>query len=186
MATYFVMSCEGVNPATTIGDSPHLPGGPWMTGRPLQIEVPQPLIFTLNPLYPGKLKAMYKYRYPVVRDDLVQALTAAGVDNIQYFQAVLRDTVANVDHTHYKAFNIVGVVACADMEQSELMGTSDSAMVDVDFRALVIDEKKTGGMLLFRLAESVNAIVVHEKVKKQVEASGIENMVFFGPGEWTG
>lgn len=183
---YFVMSCEGVHPATTIDQSPRLPGGPWMTGRPLQFDVPTPLIFTLDPKYPGKMKAMYKNKYPLMRDDLVQALTDAGVDNIQYFPAIIKDTSANIDHTNYKAFNVIGVIAAADMDQSQLMGTSPSQMVDVDFAGLVIDPKKPGGALLFRLAEAVNAIVVHDKVRKQVEAAGIPNMVFFDAGEWSG
>ncbi|MCC7069732.1 MAG: hypothetical protein IT383_00320, partial [Deltaproteobacteria bacterium] len=75
---------------------------------------------------------------------------------------------------------------CADMAASRLMGTSSSRLGDVDFAALVIDESRTGGARLFRLAENVSAIVVDEAVKAAIDASGIPGFVFYGPGEWSG
>ena len=59
--------------------------------------------------------------------------------------------------------------------------------LDHDFANLVLDEQRIPSkLLLFRLAESVNAIIVHEKIKKTIEAQGIEGMVFYGSGEWSG
>lgn len=160
----------------------------WMLGRSLnQSTVPQPLRYTLDPDYGGTPKAMYDAEAnPVMRDDLIRVLTSAGVDNIQYFAAILVDPESGKEHTNYKAFNIVGLVAAADMENSELMATSDSTIGDVDFHALVIDESKCRGLLLFRLAENISAIVVHEKIKSAIEASGIPGFVFYGLAEWSG
>lgn len=67
-----------------------------------------------------------------------------------------------------------------------MMGTSGSTMGDADFHALIIDESKTAGLLLFRLAENISAIVVHERVKQSIEAAGIPGFAFYGPGEWSG
>ena len=36
------------------------------------------------------------------------------------------------------------------------------------------------------VAESVNAIVVHAKVRKHIEDRGIAGMTFYGPDEWAG
>ena len=59
--------------------------------------------------------------------------------------------------------------------------------IDRDFRKLVIDnERVRSTLLMFRLAESVNAIVVHESVRKAIELAKIEGMVFYEPGEWSG
>ncbi|WP_155826346.1 imm11 family protein [Leptospira alstonii] len=110
----------------------------------------------------------------------------AGVDNIQYFDAVLRDPSTGQEYANYKAYNIVGLIACADMQTSDLMGTSQSTMGDVDFHALIIDESKTHGLVLFRLAENVSAVVVREEVKRAIESAGIPGFVFYGPGEWSG
>jgi hypothetical protein len=162
-------------------------GGNWRDGAVIREPVPEPLVYLLDPDYPGTPKPLYKEcAIPVMRDDVADALRQGGVDNIQYFRAILRDPKSGREYSDYKAFNIVGVIACADMGTSELMGTSDSAMIDVDFSGLVIDESKTGGALLFRLGESVSAIVVHEKVKDSIEQRAIPGFVFYGPGEWSG
>ena len=128
---------------------------------------------------------MYEGAVLLMRDDLIQALIEVGVDNLQLFPALVADSAKKIEHTNYKAVNIVGVIACANMGASTLMGTSDSEMIDVDFDALVIDEAKTGGVLLFRMAEAVSAIVVHEKVRLYIE-DRIPGMTFYGAGEWSG
>lgn len=183
---YYVMECYGVEPRTAIMEEPDLPGGAWMTGIRITIDVPNPLIYILDPELPGTPKAMYEGAIPIMRDDLVQTLQKAGVENLELFPAVLHNPGQGEGYYNYKAFNVVGKIACADPNASVLMGTSDSELIDVDFESLVIDESKAGGALMFRLAEAVSAIVVHEKVKKKVEESGIEGMVFLGPEEWSG
>jgi hypothetical protein len=180
------MVCEGEYPLMPIERGPDLPGI-WRDGQPIRGAVPQPLIYTLDPDYPGTPKAMYYEKaIPVVREDVIKALRQAGVDNVQYFDAVLRDPRNGTEFTDYKAYNIIGLVACADMEASKRMGISNSVMGDVDFESLVIDETRTGGLLLFRLAENVGATVVHEKVKEAIEAAGIPGFVFYGPAGWSG
>lgn len=67
--------------------------------------------------------------------------------------------------TNYKAVNILGLVAAADMERSVAVVHDGAPSVDVDFDRLVIDEDKTGGRKLFRLAESTNAIIVHASLR---------------------
>jgi hypothetical protein len=183
---YFVMVGEGKYPVMPIAAGPDFEGN-WRHGTPITDPVPQPLVYTLDPDYGGKPKAMYSAEaIPVVRDDVIAALAAAGVDNIQYFDALLRDPASGTEYRDYKAYNIVGLVACADLAASQLMGTTPARMGDTDFASLVIDETKTGGALLFRLAENVSAIVVHERVKQAIEAAGIPGFVFYGPGEWSG
>jgi hypothetical protein len=59
-------------------------------------------------------------------------------------------------------------------------------MISMDFNSLAIDEAAAGGALLFRLAESVNAIVVHERVRRHLEASGITTLTFIEPEDWAG
>lgn len=184
--SYFVMTCEGIYPAASVRLVTEWPSAPWMTGELLTRTVPNPVVFRLDPNYPGKLKPMYQTTILLMRDDLVQALEEAGVDNLEKFPAVVRDETKSEEHTTYKAVNIVGLIACADMEGSKLMDDEDEpGEVDVNFDSLVIDEKKAGGALLFRLAESVNAIIVHRSVRDRVEAA-VPGMTFYGSGEWSG
>ena len=183
---YYVMTCEGLHPSTTIGRPPRLPRGPWKTGQLIAYQVPEPLIYELDPAYPGLLLPMYKAAAPLMRDDLLAVLRTAGVDNIQLYQAILRDPAKGNEYAEYKAVNVGGVISAADLERSVMMGTTDSRMIDADFDSLVLDETRIGGPLLFRLAESVSAIVVHEKVRQAIEARGIPGMTFYESGEWSG
>ncbi len=184
---HYVMVGEGVYPIATIAVEPELPGGPWMMGRMLRIEVPTPLHYELDPNRPGNPKVMYDAEaIPLMRDDLVEALQCAGVDNLELFETVLTDSKTGQTYTNYKAFNIIGLVACADMEASSMMGTSDSELLDADFDGLVIDEEKAMGSLLFRLAENISAIIVDDIVKNEIEKRGIPGIVFYASGEWSG
>jgi uncharacterized protein DUF1629 len=183
---YWVMGCDGEYPVASIDKYPKVRGFSWMSGKMITAPIDEPLLYTIDPDYPGEPKAMYDEKILLMRDDLLASLRGAGVDNLQTFQAILRDPRNGTDRTNFKSVNIVGVVSCADEARSQRMGTSTSTMIDVDYHSLVIDEKKTGGALLFRLAEAVSAIVVHDKVKTRVVADGIAGMTFFGPGEWSG
>src|SRR5690606_1790653 len=116
----------------------------------------------------------------------IKVIESAGVDNLQLFDAVLIDPQRGRTHRDYKAVNIIGMVAMADLAQSTTMGTSDSELIDVDFDRLVFKEKSSGEHLIFRLAESVNAIVVHDRVKQKIEAAGLPGMTFYASGEWSG
>jgi hypothetical protein len=186
-AQYFVMSGEGPTPAALIMEAPDLPSAPWLDGSFLDEEIQEPLIYTLDPDYPGHLLALYdEEAVPLIREDLLAILVDAGIDNLQLFPAVIRDPGSGEEHNQYQAFNVVGVVSAADMSRSELMDTGDSTMVDVDFDRLYIDESRVEGALMFRLAEAVSAIVVHESVKRRIETAGIEGIAFYGPGEWAG
>ncbi len=182
---YYIISGHRVPRPTSIKEGPELPGGPWMHGRRITIAVPEPLRYALDPAYPGDLQPMYKFAVPLMRDDLIEALRAGGGDNLETFRAVLRD-VEGKEHQNYKAFNVVGVVSCANMAKSGRMGTPDNNLIDADFDRVVLDESKAGGLLMFRLAEAVNAIVVHRQLKEAIEARKIKGMKFYGPGEWSG
>lgn len=183
---YHVMVCEGTWPVQPIALEPALLDN-WMLGRRITESVPQPLIYTFDVDYPGTPKAMYDEKaIPVMREDVILALEGAGVDNLQYFDAVLRDPSTGNEYWSYKAFNVVGAVACADMAASELINTPTSTMTDIDFHALVVDESKARGLLLFRLGEAVSAIIVHDRVKQAIEDAGIPGFMFYGPGEWAG
>jgi alkyl hydroperoxide reductase subunit AhpF len=78
------------------------------------------------------------------------------------------------------------MVAAADLGKSTFMHSHSLTGVDRDFDKLEFKDKLRTDPLLFRLAESSNALVVHEKVKKAIEKSKIEGVVFYDSGEWSG
>ena len=122
-------------------------------------------------------------KMPIFRNDLIEALQEAGVDNLELFDLTIVDPDNGQRYTDYKAVNIIGCIAAADMGKSEATVHPGGAVADVDFDKLVIDESKPQCPLMFRLAESVNVIMVHKKVKEHLEAKGFNGVKFYDPGK---
>jgi hypothetical protein len=186
---HYIINCEGVYPVAYIKKThrEHLERDSWINGDIITFPVPEPILYDLDPKRPGKPKVLYDATpIPLMHITLLEAFKAAGVDNLQTYDAVLRDTENGVEYKDYKAFNVVGKIAAADMGDSTMMGTSDSTMIDADFDGLVLDEAKCAGKLLFRLAENITAIIVDERVKVEVEERGIKGIFFYASGRWSG
>ena len=186
MAEYFVLECKGKSPVAAVFLVTDTGSIPWMNGAP--VDAPAgPVEYKVNPDYPGNLRAMYQLAALAMSDDLLAAIQGCGVDNLQVFDAVLRDPVKKITNTNYKAVNILGLVSLADPAKSKLMHEESLTGMDHDYESLAFDKgKMKNDLLMFRLAESVNAIVVHEKVKRAIEKAQIPGMVFFESGEWSG
>lgn len=185
--THVVMVGEGKSPFMPIARGPKLRPS-WRLGRSVTPPAALPLTYTLDPDYPGRPKPMYDAEaVPVMCKDVAQALRDAGVDNMQYVPAVLVHPATGERFEDYLAYNIVGLVSAADLRLSAIMKPAEPAMPKIDFGGLVLDEVRIpDGLLIFRLSESPNAVVVHERVKRAIEASGIPGFVFYGPGTWSG
>lgn len=183
---HYVMTCRGVSPIAALDKGPSLGEPPWCHGGKVDSQ-DKPLLYILDATRPGNLKAMYEgTEYPIMCNDLIEALRVAGVNNLQLFPAIVRDPATGTEHNNYQAFNVVGVVSAADMDNSVLMGTSESKMIDVDFDSLALDEKKAAPFKMFRLAENVSAIIVAKSVKEEVERRKIPGMRFYNPADWSG
>lgn len=187
---YYVMAGEGVHPVAVIASTRNrdrFKKKRWIDGNKLDFPVTEKVIYDLDPRIPGTPKALYQAQpIPVMSVELAEALQAAGVDNLELFDAVLCNPSTGQEYNDYKAFNIVGKVSAADMDASTRMGVSNDTMMSVDFDSLVLDESKALGMNLFRLAENLNAIVVSEQVKREIEERNIKGLFFYKSGEWSG
>ena len=184
------MDGEGVHPVAVIAatrNRQNFKKRRWIDGNKLDFEVTERVIYDLDPRVPGTPKDLYQSQpIPAMSDRLVEALQAAGVDNLELFDAVLVDAANDKEYSNYKAFNIVGKVRAADMSASTRMGVSQDEIIAVDFDSLVFDESNCRGLLLFRLAENLSAIVVEERIKREIEKRGIRGMFFYKSGEWSG
>lgn len=157
---HYLMSCERPATLRTIGQGPGLKTEPWVSGRKLAFKVPDPLIYTLEPGQ-GDLSPMYTEGEPIMRQDLVDALEAGGVDNLDLYRALVRDPITGQEWHDYRAFNVLGLVAAA-----------------VETPRLGIDEAKTLGLFLFRLVEAPSLIAVDERVMDAVLRRAIPGVVF--------
>lgn len=105
---------------------------------------------------------------PVMSDELIAALSAAGVSNLQAIPALLKSTADGRIWHEFKAVNIVGLVACADLGRSDYMKIMDRPGVGspplLGFVDLKLDVSKAGDSLMFRLGESPGIVLVSESV----------------------
>lgn len=191
---YYVLMCltPWFTKSASLSAAPEIEGvSSWISGGVINAPVPQPLEFVVeadeddpDPDEPGIMLEMYQFGVVLMTDRLVAALRESGVDNLQVFDAIIRHPSATKTLPHYKVVNIVGVVACADLNRSEYALTDGAAILDVSFDSLVIDEKLARGQLMFRLAESLSAIIVHQRVKDHLTARGFDMLTFRDPAKY--
>lgn len=184
---YYLLGCFGPRDRDRAGIGDVLNTAvSWRTGHRFEAPPPVPVQVDLNPESPGVMVPMFDSGILLFSNRMLEALTDAGVDNLDAYDAVIRDPATGKSWNDYKAVNIVGVVACADLSESKWDAPSGSPLVDTDFDSLAIDERKPGGALMFRLAECVTAIVVDEKVRKSLEEHHVEYLDFTEPANWVG
>lgn len=176
---YHVLNCFGAlfQPTLALGAIPDVDGiESWMNGQTIDVPVPEPLVIEIDPDEPGEPLEMYQLEALIMSTRLANALQEAGVDNLQSFAAVLRAPESGRTFEGYRLVNVVGAVSCADMTRSEFVAPPGRPTISVAFDKLVIDERRTGGALLFRLAESLGTILVHDRVKRHLDASGLRTL----------
>jgi hypothetical protein len=164
--------------ATKFSSAPGVP--------PEEQPPPEPIRAEVKPNRSGAMIEFWDFPVPLMTKRLYQALCDAGVSNVDVYAAEIFDPNTNTRYDNYVAFNIVGKVAAADLSQSDVDERVPERIVSMEFRSLAIAEGATTGALMFRLAESVNAIVVDERVKRHVEAQGFETVAFVVPEDWAG
>ncbi|CAE6781618.1 MAG: hypothetical protein H8K06_03630 [Nitrospira sp.] len=186
---YYVLE-RGIQPGRWIGHSPFIKGVKWRAGVKITHALPDRLEFTLKPFDPDSsdhapyMPAYLKASPPLFRDDLLEAMRECGVENLDLYDVVIRDPDNDHVHTNYKAVNIIGLIAAADMLRSDaIVHPGSPPLIDVDFDRLVLDETTTHGALIFRLAESTNAILVHPKLRDFLLGRGFTDLAFYTPDE---
>lgn len=127
---------------------------------------------------PGNKAVLDKF-YQKLRDegidDVDKYLRSMGADNLDEWV----DDKPEATFTNYKAVNILGLVAAADMTKSIADVHDGIPLIDVDFDELVVDDKKTNSIKMFRLAESTNAILVHESLRDMLIEKGFGSDIKF-------
>jgi len=153
----------------------------WISGAKFNTDPPDPIKLVWNPENEhGIRKALYTSNVVLMLKDLVSALINTGVDNLDVYPVIVRSSINGDVCEDYLAVNIIGVISAANMEESEVIDEG-GGISDVLFGSLVVDENKADGHLLFRLAESANAVVIHESVMNYLEQAGDFGLSFTEP-----
>ncbi len=186
---YYLLSSNS-RPRRRIDNAPYIKGLNWWRGAVITMDVPNPLKFTLDSYEPHSpdedqyMGAIIYTNPPLWRDDFIAALRECGVYNFDLYDVAIHDPDDGSVHTNYKAVNVLGLIAAADMEKSIATVYDGIPLIDVDFDELVVDETATKGIQMFRLAESTNAILVHEKLRDALLKKGFgSDIAFYDLGE---
>jgi hypothetical protein len=147
---------------------------------------PLPVEAEIEAAQAGVLQDFIAVPLPLLSKELQQAFVEAGVDNIDYYPAKIIDQKSGDVITSHVAFNVVGKISAADLQRTAFSPGSTKRMISADIDRLGVSEGAAREMLVFRLAESVNAILVHERVQEQIEAAGITGVEFLDPEDWAG
>jgi hypothetical protein len=177
---YFVMANSDANsdrPRRRVDEEPFLHDVSFFTGARISRVLPGPLEFTLTPWRrdapahaPVKdrapvMPATLGTRIPLFRDDLLASLRNCGVDNLEVYAAAVRDPDDGSRHLNYKATNILGLVPAAELLAADLAG----------------DVAGLQRLLMFRLAEAVTVVMVHERVRTHLQQAGFDDLSFEAP-----
>lgn len=111
---------------------------------------------------------------------LIELLRSQGVDNFQAFPVEVLNPETGKKRQGYYLFNVIGLLAVVDLNKSaydELMPASPhgSHVPLAAFSEIVIDSKRTMGMLMFRLAENPTVLLIHEKIVDALSENRPEN-----------
>lgn len=159
----------------------------WLTGArfPDSDQPPRPLRLQYDPRAEGSFVCeLYQAPAVLMSTRLVQVLKAAGADNMDIYPVTITNTATNETYDTHVAVNIIGTVKAADLGRSEFDERVPERLMSAAFDKLVIDDGAVCGLLLFRLAENLGAIVVHESVADRVRAEGWDTIRFMEPEEW--
>lgn len=127
----------------------------------ITVPVPEPVEFLVDHTSKHPPTDFVTSYMPVFSDRLVQAFRNAGVTNIQMFKSILRNPDTGETWDAYQVINVLGEVACADLDNSVY---DDPEGMAYEFEKLVIDTDRADGALLFRLAECKHMIIVNDSV----------------------
>jgi hypothetical protein len=110
----------------------------------------------------------------LMQQRFIETLQKAGVNNLQIFPAHIVREGTKKEVPGFSVVNIVGCVSCAVMEESKAEPFIGNVFY---FQDLVIDPKRVGDLLMFRVEESPMIVLVHDKVADAIRKAGFPGMV---------
>ncbi|MCX9156604.1 hypothetical protein OPU71_10770 [Niveibacterium sp. 24ML] len=151
----------------------------WMSADRFDEPPPLPVRVTVAPRPNSVIGEMWQVPLPIMSKRLLETLTKGSVSNIDSYPLVFEMPDGSIRQDTHVAFNLIGKISTVAQRGyikggNELLG------------GVRLNEEAIGDALMFRLAESVNAIVVHDSIKAAIQAAGIDTLQFIAPESWTG
>lgn len=187
---YFVLSCVQPPDWEDCAGLKGIPAPPgsfsWRVGQRFKVPPQQPIQVGLQAHHCDRLRTYYSVDAIVMTKAMLAALRAAGVHNLDVYQAVVRHPTTGFETHDYVAVNLIGLVSAVDFSKSKVVGGSPDHLLDTDFEGFAVDPRKTHGFLMFRLAENTSAVMIHRSVKDHLEREGFDQLQFIPPEQFVG
>ena len=155
----------------------------WFSGHKFKNPPKEPVSVTIRKGFEHGDLPPFSVAVNIMSDEFYKALCDAGVDNLDVYDAVLRSKDGTVEYKGFKAYNVLGLVRAADLSKTKF-NDPGSRLIDASIETLEIDPNKAMGFLMFRLAEYVSAVIVHERVKKFIEPMNFPYVQFNEPSSF--
>lgn len=124
----------------------------------------------------GVLPTFYGGPAVIAKKEFYQVLREIGIDNIEVHDVEIRDEVNNKTIGGYLLLNIIGLVNCAVLDQSDVKTLGPGMNVIDD---LVIDPSKIpAGLDLFLEANDTDNIIISERVYNHLQGKGYTDIYF--------
>lgn len=181
---YYKINCLRKSNGATISEAPNLPRpiNLWNKGKRFSIPVPTPLKYAIEEDDEGIMLPMFDSgNHLLMTTSLIDALKESGVDNLDVYDAEIIVLRTGETFHNYKSVNIIGVIKAADkssLSEAVNVGLVDNGLMTMWFKTLKVDESTIHGILMFRLAEHIIDIIVHESVKKHLQSKGFDRLSF--------
>lgn len=189
MGAYWMLECrrDPERGGRSIEAWPDFPGVPsWVGGVPIEAKLPVPIVLHWDPEdEAGPAQPLYKAGIPMMTRGLHEALIATGVDNLQSFPVEIRSKSTAEVNRDFVAFNVVGLVRAVDWDKTPPRAPGTPEMFAAGLNGVVLNEAAAHGLLLFRLAENVGAIVVHDRLRTELDGR-FPGLKFVAPEDWAG
>jgi len=184
-SNYFVMLAAVNDRTASVSDPDDLPrrAQVWITGARLPVEVPRPIEYLIEDDDEGEMGAFIETSAPLMSRELLDALSAAGVDNLEVHDAIVTEAATGREYRDYCAVNIVGLLAAGDptrtvSESIDGLGTW--------IHRFAMNETAARGALMFRLREGPSKVMVHRSVKEAIEALALPLIEFIAADDVSG
>ena len=145
----------------------------FLNGKTIQEAFTETLIFDSNCTQQHRPRHFLQLKIPVFSEAFVNLVRKAGGDNLQVFPAKIINSEQSLEWDKYYAVNVLGLLSCVDMDKSEYTVIDQGGDVFpplVKFHEIVIEEERTLGQKIFRLAESPTDLVIHEDILSAIDA----------------
>jgi hypothetical protein len=172
---------------TAIGTYPEIDGiDSWLSGSRFDRAPAGPIELQWDPETDGPRKSFYDATIPLMRQDLIDILRGAGVDNLDTYPVSVVDVLTGEVDPHYSAVNVIGVVRAADLTRSRFSDPSRRRRIDMDFDSLVVNQHAPRGAMMFRLGECTSGLLVRADLRARLEGLGTLGLTFVEPENWVG